>query len=799
VALALIAGWLGALLLVTALALPLTAWAFPDWPDGGAALAPAAAFAILTLSAYWVGHLAVGPHLVLVGAAVLACLSALALRAGVTLPRGPLLTPLAVFLAAFALMLGIRTTIPGITPFGGEQFLDFALINAVRRAPTLPPQDIWFAGESLRYYYGGPLLTALFTWLTDTPTRFAYNLMGPTLFASLATAAYGVTGAIADARGTSPRLAGILGAGMVALAGHLATPLRGLSSFLPRDLVAEYGVFLYGGIRAPSDEAVEAARFLGPSQFSFWEARHVIPGAPSAFPFWTYVNGDLRPHMYAGPFLLLAIALALAYYRTPEEARTRRRLLLFGTLPAVGGVLGVINSFDLPVVVGLAWLAVYFADSDVASLLPARLRAPIPSPRPTADGGLTTRSHHATGQSRATLSRIRSELLAVTGATAAAVLVGGLAVLWAAPLILGNTPTNRGIALLGPTSNLGGLVLVFGGFLAAIALWLAPRAVEGWARWRRVSLGLALGALLGASTLVGYPAVGLFAPVALGGWWLLRTGRARSFAVVLAIGGAVLALVPEFAYAVVWPYDPNAPRWNTVYKITMQVWTLWGVAAGVALAAVFGRARAAVAGGLSGLRDSPVTLSAGLAAALLVVLLAAFPAFAVGSFVDDATGADGDLQLGLNASGEAADVRPGEVAAARWLRQNTTGQPIVVSKPAGHDVYNWDGGANTLSTFSGVPTLAGWEHAAGYHGLDAYEQRLRVVDRIYSGEPTVVRRLLRRHDVDYVHVGPAEREAYGVRAFAMEFQSMEVAYRNNDVTIYAVNQTMLSRGDTSGS
>ncbi len=48
---------------------------------------------------------------------------------------------------------------------------------------------MWFAGEPVKYYYGGHLVTTLFAWLTATPPRFAYNLALAGFYATLVTAA----------------------------------------------------------------------------------------------------------------------------------------------------------------------------------------------------------------------------------------------------------------------------------------------------------------------------------------------------------------------------------------------------------------------------------------------------------------------------------------------------------------------------------------------------------------------------------------------------------------------------------
>ena len=787
--------WFGVTLLLAGLAVPVVGWLFPDWPDRGASLAPATAFATLTVVAYWVGQFSFGPHALGAGLLVLTGLAVLAGRRGVSLSGRPMLVPLAVFTLAFALVLLLRALDPGVGPYAGEQFLDFGLIHAVRRAGVLPPEDIWFAGERMRYYFGGPLLTALLTWLTDTPPRYAYNLMLPTMFATLATAAYGVASAVAADRDLPARTAGVLGAFLVALGGPLLTAARGAASYLPTDFVAEYGGFLFVAIRSGLSypEKVEAARFLNGGEFSYWFGRYAVPDAPNVFPFWTYVNGDLRPHMYAGPFLLLAAGLAFAYYRTPAERTRRRQALLFGGLPVVGGVLAVTNTFDLPAVVGLVWVTVFFAEGDPKRALPAPVAARIRRVQSWADERVPASTAQTDG-GQATLDRgwlFAEGRQAVVAALVAGV-VAALAALWAAPFLLDHTAQNEGIALLGPTSNLGGLLLAWGGFLLAFALAYLPAAVEGWGRRRRVGLGAGLVVGIGVTTLAGYPALGLFVPVVLGGWWLHRTGRARGFDVVLAVAGAGLLLFPELAYVAVWPYDPNAPRWNTIYKIAMQAWVLWGLAAAVALTRVFSRARDA----LARTTDATEMLAdrqsvAAVVAVLLLVSVAVFPIFAVWTRADPMLSGDSP-DLSMNATGYAWETRADQMRAVEWLRTETSGQPAMVSRPTDDAVYTWSEGANLAATFSGVPTLAGWRHAAGYHGLDSYQLRVNHTQAIYERDWPVARHSLDYFDVEYIYVGPAERRAYGERDFAAHSPAVTVAYENPTVTLYHVNQTALA-------
>ena len=763
--LTLVVVWYAATLLVGLAALPLTTWLCPDWPDRGASLALPTGFAILTLTGFWVGQVRFGPYAAVLGVLVLAVVGLAAQRYGPGADPCAARAPAAVFTVAFLVMLTVRVLGPAITPYAGEQFLDFGLIHAVRRTATLPPEDIWFAGERLRYYYGGPLLSGLLTWLTDTPPRYAYNLVLPVIFGSMAAAAYGLAAAMAAAGDRSSRFAGTLAVLLVAFSGTLATPLRALSSYLPHDVAAESLVVLYQGFRMPYPEAVEAGRYLAGGEFSYWAGRYVIPHTPNVFPFWTYVNGDLRPHMYAYQFLLLGAAVCFVYYRTDEARLTRRRLLLVGALPVVGGLLGLVNTWDLPALAGVTWLSLTFAPADPVTLLPATLRTRLPD----AEG--------LVGEGRRTL----------VAATVAAV-VALLSVLWVAPFFLFHTAENEGLAFPGPGSGLGGLVLVWGAFLVVFAL-AALLLLSEWDRRRRVALVVTVGGALLVAVVVGRPALALFGPLVVGGWWVARRGRTRSFAIVLVVGGAGLLLFTELAYARVWPYDPNAPRWNTIYKVALQVWVLWGVAAAVAAASVAERVRGAAS-------VSPPTFDgrrtlAATALALVLVSALVFPAFAFAGHLDQFVPADRPAEPSLNATVDIGEGQSGRLAAARWLRTETTGQPTLASRPTNASVYSWQDGANAVSVLSGVPTLAGWEHAAGYHGREAYYERAARAESVYLGNWSAANTTLRELAVDYVLYGPAEFDAYGYWDHA-DRPGILVAYENDAVTIYAVNRSALA-------
>ena len=178
-------------------------------------------------------------------------------------------------------------------------------------------------------------------------------------------------------------------------------------------------------------------------------------------------------------------------------------------------------------------------------------------------------------------------------------------------------------------------------------------------------------------------------------------------------------------------------------------------------------------------------------AALLVISTAVYGGVALKSHFDDPDTGGSTLD-GLAAAEENI---PDQVAAIRWL-DDRSGRPTIVAAP-GIAVYAWS--ASPASSLTGFPTLAGVSHEIQYRGREAYVGRVRAVNTIYLGSDGWRAELLSRYDVEYVYVGPAERDRYGdIRPFD-RLRGVTAAFSIDDVTIYAVNHSRLPTTDENAS
>ena len=798
--------WSIVLALLTALGAPIAATVFRPLPRRGAAFSLPVALVVLAVVTFWLGQVTYGRHAVVAGVLVVGACAGFALYRGVNPDWRAVAGSGGVFLLGFAFYLLYSAFNAAITPAGGEQFLHYGLTNALMGADALPPEDFWWAGKPIRYYYGTQLQVASLSLLSGIELRYGYFLALSTFYGVLFVTAYGLVGSILAARDrsytarrdsvqcqdspsavsrpeqrdsgrhglTESRLAvyhlgGAFGALFVALAGFLTAFLRLAYELFPAVIREQTGDALFGALVADRGYTFqEAVTTQGTgSEWFWWNARYVIEGGLYEFPLYSFIKADLHGHGLSTGYVLLAAAVGLSYYHTPAGDRWRRRSLVFGGLGLVAGLFGFINTWSLPTAVGLAWLAMAAAGSHPVTLLP--------------DG---TRFVIGSGD---TSSRLADEAWRLVLAAALAVPVGLIGVLVASPFLLGGVPTNDGVGLFPPQSELGPFLAVYGGLLALFVALLLSRSVEAGVprdRRSRIALGGVVLFLVVVPVAIDHPAVpavlAAVGPLLLVAWWLVRTDR-LGFEAVLLVGGLGLLLALELVHAKVWP--PDRIRWNTTLKVAVQGWTLAGAAGGAAAALL-------VSDAVDRLREvraaGPAVLALVLVSAVVVTSLP-FAALTANSNVDG----EPTRYLEAPTEGSIDGLAPHdrwkseEMAAIYWLDEQ--GQPTIVEAPSRYN-YRWQ---NAASVFSGAVTVAGWNHQAGYRGQDVYDRRASAVEEIYVGSWPNATRTLRAHDVEYIYVGEGERERFDdIREF-WAYSGLSVAFQNEAVTIYAVNQSGL--------
>jgi uncharacterized membrane protein len=181
---------------------------------------------------------------------------------------------------------------------------------------------------------------------------------------------------------------------------------------------------------------------------------------------------------------------------------------------------------------------------------------------------------------------------------------------------------------------------------------------------------------------------------------------------------------------------------NTMFKLYYQAWTLLAVGGGYALYL----ARTAWPRAVTALWAVPVALL--LAGSMVYPLASVY------------TRTDGFKAETLTLDGlhwwEAAF--PDDLAAARWLREQVKGVPVVLQANGGGYQHEY-----RIAMATGLPTVLGSDlHEWQWRGSrDLVDPRIADVEKIYkTTDLAELRRLLDRYQVRYMVVGEVERNKF---------------------------------------
>src|SRR5690606_23633102 len=115
----------------------------------------------------------------------------------------------------------VRSYQPDI--LGLEKFMDYGFINSLLRTKYLPGKDIWFAGESINYYWFGHFIVAALTKLSNIPSSITYNLSLATIMGLVLTNVFSLTASLTKSTTNKLKLtlaAGLLSAILVTFGGN---------------------------------------------------------------------------------------------------------------------------------------------------------------------------------------------------------------------------------------------------------------------------------------------------------------------------------------------------------------------------------------------------------------------------------------------------------------------------------------------------------------------------------------------------------------------------------------------------
>ena len=710
------------------------------------------------------------------------------------------LTVEALFLVVLLLYALYRAYDPAIAHT--EQPMDFAFLNASLRTSSMPPEDPWLAGYPVSYYYFGYWTVAVLCRLTATPSGAGYNLgLAHTLALTVVGAYSFLDDAVRlSAHGTSlrpmvARAFAVIGGLALALASNLegvfeATRARGLGTG---------GFYRWLGVPGLADAPVTGS-WLPAGRWWWWRASRIItdqnvlgrtPTVITEFPAFSFILGDLHPHVMALPYGLLALGLAIELYLVGRSvaARTWWRRPVYWVAPLVYGALGFLNSWDLPTFLFIAVAATFVGrlpdNQPPVFLKPLYLKPQTDNSQPVTSNPL--------------------ELGPWAGVSLLIWLVAGSLLLYF-PFYLHLSSQAQGVGLAYYAKTpLRHYLLIWG-------LWLPPILADTFLTLRKL---LAQGAYRGRTLLAVWAVVFLtpwLAAALLGGWGRLLLGLIPLFtsgpwlllllsALIAVLGADIWRLLSRAAgspnqqpatsnpqldpfqflsrllvlvglgltYATEFFYlrDLFDTRMNTVFKFYYQAWVLLGLG-GVLAAYRLWRS--------GGWQRGLYTVYG----ALLLCVCLYYPLAAAYTRGDGYRGPPS-----LDATAFLKSDSPAEYGAYAWLRQHARLGDVLV-EAAGEDfVADHD----RLSSWTGVPAILGWPgHEEQWRGDDVeIRKRLLDLDTIYtSAQADEILRTLHQYSVTYLYIGPYEREKYGISSGRLEWYAsfLETVYAEEDIRLY---------------
>ena len=754
--------------------------------------------------------------------------------------RTVIITVEILFFLAFVFLVFVRAGNPEIV--GTEKPMELAFINATLRSPTFPPHDPWLSGYAISYYYFGYVMTAMLAKMTGTTGSVAFNLMLSLIFALSAVGAYGVLYSLLTAwhktQQSSARrkpMTGwpLLGPFFLLIVSNFEGFLeilrdRGVFWKFTPDGTASSSFWNWLGILDLNQPPTKPFTWTSQRYYWWWRASRVIQDLDltgkvtgrseiiDEFPFFSYLLGDLHPHVLAMPFGLLAVAVAINLFAGGWKGETKLGLyrlhiqpvgLFFGAL--ILGGLAFLNTWDILIGFALfvgayalarvlesgwAWkrLEDVFALGVPVGLLAILLYLPFYTGFSSQAGGILPNVENPT----------RGVQLWVMFGPLFLPIFAYLIHLWRSE----KQPVNWKLGL-GMATSLALLLWIFSWLLGLLVNLKMPGTVASYL----ADQGFVSGVLFFSATLLRrFSSIGsLLTLIALLGTalaFLLKAEgndqqeeivettedhpyilRPMHFILFIIVLGAVLVLTPDFIFL----RDQFGWRLNTIFKFYYQAWLLWSIAAAFGVAVMLQKLR----GTWNWVYRTCLAVLLFMALAYPVFglltktnsfqLVAFFNNLEVARSTDEQDALQTAVKVWTLDGGEYfQNMFPNDMAAAIWLRSQPDGNIVEATRQDA----SYHGEICLISTYSGLPTVLGWPgHESQWRGsYDGLQQRLDDIRHLYETSSwQEAQTILAQYNIRYIYIGTQERGIYHVNE--LKFQTyLKSVFQLGQVIIYEV-------------
>lgn len=193
--------------------------------------------------------------------------------------------------------------------YGTEKFMDYGFMTTMMRAEYMPPEDFWFSGNSINYYYLGQYMATFITKVSNVAIGRGYNFMLMTLAAFGFSLPYSIGHNVMAAflktktniKQWLPRVVPVLTGGISGIAVSIAGNFH-------------YTVFRIFSKDGDSYWFPDATRYIGYNPDTADKTIH-------EFPSYSFILGDLHAHVINIMFVLTVVALLFSWLQDREEKR----------------------------------------------------------------------------------------------------------------------------------------------------------------------------------------------------------------------------------------------------------------------------------------------------------------------------------------------------------------------------------------------------------------------------------------------------------------------------------------------
>lgn len=629
--------------------------------------------------------------------------------------------------------------------YGTEKFMDYGFMTSMMRSEYMPPEDFWYSGTTLNYYYLGQYFATFLTKLSGVTVNAGYNLALAMLcafcFMMVYSILYEVMQVTVQIRNEKKKNAvasdtknyWIISEPVAALICHVAGILGGVATTFAGNM--HYTVF------AKIIPAVQSMLGLEVSSYWFPDATRYIGYNPDTndktiheFPSYSFVLGDLHAHVTNIMFVLTLVGILFGWllYRRERMDKVKSGAMaetengwkevfvptevFHPSILMIGFFIGLFqmtNFWDFPIYYVVAGAIILF--------------------------------------SNAVIYKFKKESLLLT--LYHGVLVLAIAYVVSMLFNLHFDSMSRGIALCTDHTPFYQLMILWGLPLVVLVMYLVSMINE---KNREKAFDHKKGSM---------PLLFQF---------INNLTLPELFILTIGLCAAGLVLMPELVYVV--DIYGGHKRANTMFKLTYQAFILFGVMMGYVITKFLLLAE-----------NVKQTVGA-LITGFLLLGTVGYMGKSVDSWFGDIT--DMTRFQGLDAAAFVQNENEYDAEAIDWINENIEGSVVMLE--ANGDSYTY---ANRVSVLTGLPTVMGWfTHEwlwkdNNEKGYERANERAEIVKRMYtSTDAGEIRELMEEYNVSYVYVGDQERIKFaetGINEEAIKALG-EIVFQNEHVYIVKV-------------